>query len=45
MLIVANLQNIVCRPEDYWIGYKLFCYAYYSHSFPHESEFRHTKLG
>ena len=31
--------------EDYWEGYKAFCYAYYSHSVPHESAFRATKLG
>ena len=35
----------VCRVEDYWLGYKLFCYAYYSHSISHESEFRLSKLG
>lgn len=35
----------VCRVEDYWVGYKLFCYAYYSHSVSHESEFRLSKLG
>lgn len=23
----------------------MFCYAYYSHSFEHESEFQHSKLG
>lgn len=35
----------VCRAEDYWEGYKLFCYGYYSHSIQHEHEFRHCKLG
>ena len=35
----------VCRARDYWQGYKLFCYAYYSHSALHESEFRQSKLG
>ena len=35
----------VCRVEDYWVGYKLFCYAYYSHSVSHEFEFRLSKLG
>ena len=35
----------VRRVEDYWHGYKLFCYAYYSHSLAHETEFRETKLG
>ena len=35
----------LCRVQDYWQGYKLFCYAYYSHSREHESEFRESKLG
>lgn len=35
----------VCSVQDYWESYKLFCYAYYSHSFRHESEFRQSKLG
>ena len=35
----------LCRPADYWHGYKLFCYAYFSHFVPHEAEFRATKLG
>jgi hypothetical protein len=39
------LQIYVCRVEDYWHGYKLFCYAYYSHSLQHESQFRDSKLG
>lgn len=34
-----------CRAEDYWQGYKLFFYAFYSHSEAHESEFRTSKLG
>ena len=33
------------RAEDYWIGYKLFCFAYYSNSRQHEVEFEHSKLG
>lgn len=33
------------RAEDYWEGYKLFCYAYYSHSSQHETAFKETKLG
>ena len=33
------------RVEDYWQGFKLFCYAYYSESVPHEVEFRQSKLG
>ena len=43
--LVVDIQPLVCRLEDYWVGYKLFCYAYYSHSFPHVSEFRNSKLG
>lgn len=43
--VFVDPQNIFCRLEDYWIGYKLFCYAYYSHSPAHESEFRSSKLG
>ena len=35
----------VCRAEDYWEGYKLFCYAYYSHSLQHELQFQQSKLG
>ena len=35
----------VCRLQDYWLGYKLFAYAYYSHSATHESEFKVSKLG
>lgn len=34
-----------CRVADYWEGYKLFCYAYHSHSVRHEAEFRESKLG
>ena len=34
-----------CSAADFWHGYKIFCYAYYSHSAPHECEFRETKLG
>ena len=35
----------VCRVEDYWLGYKLFCYAYYSHSVTHQNKFKVSKLG
>ena len=47
---LANVDRIVtrlcvCRVEDYWHGYKLFCYSFYSHSVVHESEFRRSKLG
>lgn len=38
-------RRCVCRVEDYWEGYKFFCYAYYSHSIPHMAHFRETKLG
>lgn len=31
--------------QDYWEGYKSFCYAYYSHSARHATEFRESKLG
>ena len=37
--LFMNFRIYVCRVEDYWQGYKLFCYAYYSHSLQHESEF------
>ena len=43
--LFGNCRSSGCRIEDYWEGYKLFCYAYYSHSMQHESEFRETKLG
>jgi hypothetical protein len=33
------------RIADYWEGYKLFCYAFYSHSLQYEIEFEHSKLG
>jgi hypothetical protein len=35
----------VRRAEDYWLGYKLFCFGYYSHSPQHVLEFRESKLG
>ena len=41
----ADCWKSFCRVEDYWHGYKLFCYAYYSNSEAHESEFRNSKLG
>ena len=40
-----QIQLFAGRVEDFWQGYKLFCYAFYSHSVEHESEFRHSKLG
>lgn len=39
------LWMFVCRADDYWEGFKLFCYGYYSHSLQHEHEFRECKLG
>jgi hypothetical protein len=39
-----ELHECVCRVDDYWFGYKLYCYAY-AHSFQHETEFRQSKLG
>lgn len=50
LLTSASIRHIVtriyfCRVEDYWQGYKLFCYAYYSRSVRHEAEFRESKLG
>ena len=44
-LFHIDLRMYVCRAEDYWEGYKLFCYAYYSHSLRHELEFHQSKLG
>ena len=43
--VCADSHCHVCRPEDYWLGYKLFCFAYYSHSIQHELEFENSKLG
>ena len=45
LLWFVDCWNSSCRVEDYWQGYKLFCYAFYSHSEAHESEFRNSKLG
>jgi hypothetical protein len=42
---VVTIRVFVCRVDDYWEGYKLFCYAFYSHSSQHELEFEHSKLG
>ena len=43
---VSNTANSRARrAEDYWRGYKLFCFAYYSHSLQHVREFRESKLG
>lgn len=41
----VDSRQCQCRVEDYWHGYKLFCYAFYSHSAAHESEFKDSKLG
>ena len=40
-----DLLWCVCSVQDYWEGYKLFCYAYYSHFARHAIEFRESKLG
>jgi hypothetical protein len=40
-----DLLDCVGSVQDYWEGYKLFCYAYYSHSARHANEFRDSKLG
>lgn len=41
----SRMRDHVRRAEDYWVGYKLFCFAYYSHSVRHEAQFKATKLG
>ena len=41
----SQCLGFFCRAEDFWQGYKLFSYAYYSHSRAHEAEFLATKLG
>lgn len=45
LLVFVAVRQSLLRVEDYWEGYKLFCYSYYSHSVPHEVEFRRCKLG
>lgn len=44
-LLFVYLRGGFPRVQDYWCGYKFFCYAYYSHSVQHESEFADCKLG
>lgn len=44
-LVPTLLLLFLCRVDDYWLGYKLFCYAYYSRSVQHEAAFRGSKLG
>ena len=41
----ANQTVCVHSLQDYWEGYKIFCYGYYSNSVRHAAEFRDTKLG
>lgn len=41
----VDSRQCLCRVDDYWHGYKLFCYAFYSHSAAHEAEFKDSKLG
>ena len=43
--VLLSLPMCAYRAEDYWIGYKFFCFAYYSNSQQHEAEFEHSKLG
>lgn len=45
LLVLVAVRQTLRRVEDYWEGYKLFCYSYYSHSVAHEEEFRRCKLG
>ena len=44
-LFASGFRAHVCSIQDYWEGYKLFCYAYYSHSMQHEYDFQQSKLG
>ena len=44
-LVLTCFHGRARRVEDFWRGYKLFCFAYYSHSAHHVVEFRHSKLG
>ena len=44
-LMFVCVHGAFCRVHDYWRGYKLFCYAFYSQSGSHESEFKDSKLG
>ena len=39
LLVFVTVRQSLVRVEDYWEGYKLFCYSYYSHLVPHEEEF------
>lgn len=45
IFISSDVLDTFCRVEDFWVGYKLFCYAYYSNSVQHEGEFQQSKLG
>lgn len=45
LFIFIHKRLYGCRVEDYWLGYKLFCYAFYSQSLEHEAEFRQSKMG
>ena len=44
-LFASGFRAHVCSIQDYWEGYKLLCYAYYSHSMQHEYDFQQSKLG
>ena len=45
MLLCACLLGWFFSVQDFWCGFKFFCYAYFSHSVGHESEFWDSKLG
>ena len=45
LLMLVSCECMFVGWKNYWQGYKLFCYVYYSHSLQHESQFRHSKLG
>jgi hypothetical protein len=44
-VLFVDLMLHSCRAEDFWVGYKLFCYVFYSNSSEHEADFRESKLG
>ena len=45
IFLECDFPDTLCRVEDFWVGYKLFCYAFYSNSVQHEGEFQQSKLG
>jgi hypothetical protein len=44
-VLFVDLMLHSSRAEDFWVGYKLFCYVFYSNSSEHEADFRESKLG